>query len=77
MLSITCAIWLAAIGAEPPRVEPGHAKNSVYMEVLDRGLKAEGQTVKLPEPRLRDGQTADDQRAALRGWPVRAEHPMS
>ena len=30
------------------------------------GLKANGATVKLPEPRLRDGQDAEAQRAALR-----------
>ncbi len=65
MLVITCAVWLATIGEEP-RIEPGHAGNSVYLEVLDRGLKADGQTVKLPDPQLRDGQTADDQRKALR-----------
>lgn len=76
MLTVTYAIWLAAIGAGPPRVEPGHAKNSVYMEVLDRGLKAEGQTVTLPEPRLGDGQAADDQRRVAR-CPVLAEHSMS
>ena len=38
----------------------------VYVGVLDEGLKANGATVKLPEPRLRDGQAADVQRAALR-----------
>ena len=65
MLVITCAVWLATVGEEP-RIEPGHAGNSVYLEVLDRGLKADGQTVKLPDPQLRDGQTADDQRKALR-----------
>ena len=66
MRSITFAIWLAAIGAEPTQVEPGHAKNSVYVGVLEQGLNVDGQTLKLPEARLRDSQAADDQRDALR-----------
>jgi hypothetical protein len=66
MLSVTCAIWLATISQQPTRVEPGHARNSVYIEVLDHGLTSDGQTVKLPEPRLCDGLSADEQRAGLR-----------
>jgi hypothetical protein len=65
MLVITTAIWLATIGAEP-RVEPSHARNLVYREVLDRGLEVDGQVVKLPDPALTDGQSADFQRGALR-----------
>ena len=38
----------------------------MYVGVLEQGLEANGATVKLPEPRLRDGQAADVQRAALR-----------
>jgi hypothetical protein len=56
---------LALVAAQPPRVEPEHAKNSVYLEVLSRGLQTGGQTVHLPEPRLRDGQDAAAKRAAL------------
>jgi hypothetical protein len=65
MNTITCAIVLAIFGADPPRVEAEHAKNSVYLDVLSRGLSYDGQAVRLPEPRLRDGQDADTQRAAL------------
>ena len=66
MTTITYAIMLAMFGADPPRVEPEHAKNSVYLDVLSQGLSNGGQAVRLPEPRLRDGQDADTQRAALR-----------
>jgi hypothetical protein len=65
MLVITCAVGLTMIGAEV-QVEPGHSRNLVYREVLDRGLKAGDQAVTLAESRLRDGQSADEQRAALR-----------
>jgi hypothetical protein len=68
MTTITCTIVLAMIGADPPRVEPEHAKNSVYLDLLSQGFgfPGGGQAVRLPEPRLRDGQDADTQRAALR-----------
>jgi hypothetical protein len=68
MFSVATAIVMAAIGLrdEGPQVEPGHARNSVYLTVLGEGLKAGGASVKLPEPRLRDGQAAEAQRAALR-----------
>ncbi|MGP0067740.1 MAG: hypothetical protein ACLQGP_29620 [Isosphaeraceae bacterium] len=66
MNSLTFAIVIAAIGAEPPQVEAGHAKNPVYAGVLESGLKADGEVVKLPAPRLHDGEAADAQRAALR-----------
>jgi hypothetical protein len=66
MSSMTLAIVIAAIGAEPPQVEPGHARNAVYVGVLDQGLKLDGQVVKLPEPRVHDGQEAEAQRTALR-----------
>jgi hypothetical protein len=66
MASIICAILLMTVGAEPSPIEPGHAKNSVYVGGLEQGLKAEGQVVRLPAPRLRDGEAADAQRAGLR-----------
>ena len=66
MGSITCAIVLAALGVDPPQVEPAHARNSVYTELLGPGWKDGGPTVTLPPPRLRDGQDAGVQRAALR-----------
>src|SRR5438477_13202409 len=66
MTTITWTIVLAIFAADAPRVEPEHAKNSVYLDVLSQGLSGGGQAVRLPEPRLRDGQDADTQRAALR-----------
>src|SRR5580658_6528913 len=66
MNSMTLAILIAAISADPPQVEPGHAKNVVYLAVLQQGLKIAGQAVELPNPRLHDGEEADAQRAALR-----------
>ncbi len=68
MFSVASAMVFVAIGLgdDASRIEPGHAENSVYVGVLEQGLEANGATVKLPEPRLRDGQAADVQRAALR-----------
>jgi hypothetical protein len=68
MYGVVGAIVMAMMGLsdEAAHIEPGHARNSVYIEVLKDGLKADGATVKLPEPRLRDGQAAEAQRAALR-----------
>src|SRR5262249_38810714 len=60
------AVTLLGLGDEAGRIEPGHSHNPVYAEVLGEGLKADGTTFKLPEPRLRDGQAAEAQRAALR-----------
>jgi hypothetical protein len=68
MFGVTGAVMIAMVGLsdEPAHIEPEHAKNPVYVGVLQEGLRANGATVKLPEPRLRDGQTAEAQRAALR-----------
>jgi hypothetical protein len=57
---------MMALRGGEPRIEPEHAKNPVYVGVLRDGLTADGATVRLPEPRLRDGQAAEAQRAALR-----------
>jgi hypothetical protein len=65
LTTFTSAIVLAIFGADPPRVEPEHARNSVYLQVLSQGFPLGGQGVRLPEPRLRDGQDADAQRTAL------------
>jgi hypothetical protein len=59
-------IVMMGLGAEAAQIEPEHAKNPVYVGILRDGLTANGATVKLPEPRLRDGQAADAQRTALR-----------
>jgi hypothetical protein len=55
----------AVVAVAPSPVESEHARNPVYQEVLSRGLRSGGQEVHLPEPRLRDGQDAGLQRAAL------------
>jgi hypothetical protein len=57
---------LAVCVASQAKVEPAHARNQVFVRVLDHGLEVPGQTIKLPPPRLVDGQPADAQRAALR-----------
>ena len=68
MFAVVGAIVMATtgLGDEAAQVEPGHAQNSVYAGVLGEGLKANGAAVKLPGPRLRDGQSAEAQRTALR-----------
>ena len=52
----------------PPRAPPSadHEENPVYRAVVEEGLTVGGASVKLPAPTFRDGQSADDQRAALR-----------
>jgi len=62
---LTCAIMLTACFAEQVKIEPAHAQNAVFRQVLKDGLKSGGQTVSLPLPRLFDGQAAEAQRAAL------------
>jgi hypothetical protein len=60
-------LFLAACCAGQVKIEPVHAQNSVLMSVLDHGLDAGGKPViRLPPPRFMDGQTANEQRAALR-----------
>jgi hypothetical protein len=68
MCVVAGAIVMAMLGLsdEVAPVEPEHARNPVYMAVLKDGLQANGATARLPEPRLRDGQDAEAQRAALR-----------
>jgi hypothetical protein len=66
MVSAIVATVMGFADDDAGRIEPGHAGNLVYAGVLGEGLKAEGATVRLPAPRLRDGQDAEAQRAALR-----------
>ena len=68
MFCVASAVVMVAIGLgdEASRIEPGHARNAVYVGVLEQGLTANGATVKLPEPRLSDGQAGDVQRTAMR-----------
>lgn len=46
--------------------QAGHDANSVFRAVVEEGLSAGGAMVKLPAPTFRDGQSADEQNAALR-----------
>ena len=56
---LTCTILLAACLADQAKIEPAHAQNAVYNQVLNQGLEAGGQKIHLPEPRLLDGQDAE------------------
>ena len=47
------------------RIEPEHAANPVYRATLDGSISYYGTEVRLPAPILRDGQSADEQKAAL------------
>ncbi len=60
------AFLLLGCLADEPKIEPEHARNEVYKLVLSQGIEAGGQVVKLPAPRMLDGQDAGAQRAALR-----------
>ncbi len=46
--------------------EAGHEANPVFRAAVNEGLSAGGATVKLPAPTFHDGQSADEQKAALR-----------
>src|ERR1017187_10446676 len=63
---LTSTILLAGFLVGQTQIEPAHAQNSVYSQILDTGLETGGQKLGLPKPRLVDGQDADAQRAALR-----------
>ena len=63
---IASTILLAGLLASQTQIEPAHAQNSVYGQVLDQGLEMSGQKIELPRPRLVDGQESAAQRAALR-----------
>src|SRR5690242_3083593 len=45
--------------------EPAHQENAVYRALRAEGLPIGGVAVRLPEPDLRDDQTARDQMAAV------------
>ncbi len=65
-LGIFGAFAVGAAAGEGDRIDAAHAKNAVFAWVVRQGFTADGATLKLPEPRLRDGQPAEAQRAALR-----------
>jgi hypothetical protein len=63
---IATTLLLAASLAGQTQIEPAHAQNSVFSQIMEAGLDSGGQKVALPRPRLSDGQNAESQRAALR-----------
>jgi hypothetical protein len=63
---LNCVLMLAACLAAQGSIEPAHAQNAVFNQVLGAGFDAGGERVKLPAPRLKDGMDAAAQRAALR-----------
>jgi hypothetical protein len=63
---LTGAILIAVGLINQVQLEPAHAENAAFKQILDHGFPAGGQTIRLPEPLLRDGQDADAQRTALR-----------
>jgi hypothetical protein len=63
---LTCAILTAVCLVHQSKIEPVHVQNTVYRQVLGEGLDAGASKIRLPEPKLADGQDANAQRAALR-----------
>jgi hypothetical protein len=68
MFGFASAMMMAMMGLsdEATAIEPEHARNPIYVSVVRDGITANGATLKLPEPRLCDRQTAAAQRAATR-----------
>jgi len=60
---------LCGLGAQPAGIaqQPAHEANSVYAQALRDGVKLAGKNVTLPAPLLKDGMSADQQRAAMLG----------
>ncbi len=63
---VTCAILMAACLTIQGEIESAHAQNAVYNQVLGEGLDAGRERIRLPAPRLLDGQDASAQRITLR-----------
>jgi hypothetical protein len=61
-------IFLAAVGllGSAPAKVPSHESNPVYRTMVDKGITIAGKSLKFPEPRVRDGLSADEQRGLLR-----------
>ena len=51
---------------QQPAVEPAHQKNAIYRDLIMTGWKTADITIRLPEPKFRDGMTAESQKAAIR-----------
>jgi hypothetical protein len=61
--ALLCQALLALNSADG--IEPEHTENSIYVESLMVGAKAEGTIAKLPPPLLDDGMSKEEQRAAV------------
>jgi hypothetical protein len=59
-------IFLAACCVGQTKVDTAHAQNPVFTDVIEHGLDAGRQNIRLPPPRFVDGQSAEAERAALR-----------
>lgn len=67
MNGLVLAIVLSAMGqGNRAEIEPAHARNAVFAALISEGFTADGATVRLESPTVRDGQNDDAQRAALR-----------
>jgi hypothetical protein len=66
MIAARIALLLASALGQAPAIEPEHAHNLVYQELLANGVELDGLKVRLPAPTFHDGQSAEDQRKALR-----------
>jgi hypothetical protein len=66
-MSFIAVLICQAVFTQGPagRTEPEHAQNSIYEALRTTGLKAEGAVAVLPEPLLRDGMPAAEQRATV------------
>jgi len=60
---LLCHTFLTGAGAAG--TEPEDGKNAIYEAVRTTGLEADGTTVRLAEPLLRDGMSREEQRATL------------
>jgi hypothetical protein len=61
-------VWTAVVctlGAGPPDV-PAHSANAAYHAIVSEGVSVAGKKTTVPEPRLPDGRSADEQRAILK-----------
>lgn len=58
-------LFLLATLSQTPADLPGHDRNAVYRAAVEQGLEVGGVREALPEPTFRDGQSAEEQKAAL------------
>lgn len=56
---------LAMVLGQAPEA-PGHDRNAIQADLIAKGLAVGGATVRLPEPTFPDGQSAEEQAAALK-----------